>query len=83
MGKELDRINQKIEKINHQMQLINDECTTKIAEIAGGSSSRILSYTKEEELNKTIDEHTKKLSKLIVELEELELLRQEYIKSEK
>ena len=75
MNKELEKVNKDIGRLNQEIQQVNDECAEKLAEITGGGSTRLLSYGQEEELNKMVDVYTKKVAKLIVELEELEEIK--------
>ena len=75
MNKELEKLNADIDKLNLEIQNLNDACAEALAKIAGDGSTRILSYNQEQELNKTIDYYTKRLAKLIVDLEELEELK--------
>lgn len=65
-------IAQQIENLNNEIDRLNDECAEKMSEVLGDVQGRILSYAKEQEVNKIIDRYTKKIAKLVVEKEELE-----------
>lgn len=69
---EIERIEHRIMEIDAQIVELNNSCAEAMAEITGYEDTRILSYSKEEELNKVIDNYTSKIAKLIVEKEELE-----------
>lgn len=73
-GKELS-IEEEIEKLNQEIDRLNDECAEKMAEVLGGVESRILSYSQQQAMDKIIDTYTKKIAKLVVEKEELEEIK--------
>ena len=83
MGKELDRINKKIDELNIKIKKLNDACAAEVVELIGGTQSRILSYNQQQEIKKSIDSHTKQLAKLMADLEDMELLRDDAIKNNK
>lgn len=58
--------------IKNEIEKLNNECAEKMANIVGKSNTRILSYSKQQELDKTIEFYTKKIAKLVVDLEELD-----------
>ena len=69
---EVEKIDQQIHEIEHQIADLNNECAEEMAAITGGDTTRVLSYAKEQELNKTIEKFTSKIAKLLVLKEELE-----------
>ena len=82
MNKELDKLLKRIDTINEEIRKLNDACAEAIAVATKGVDSRILSYAQEEELNSVIDSYTQKIAKLVVELEELEEVRNAFIPSD-
>lgn len=77
MKTKLNNIDAEIEKLNLKIEQLNNDCASAMAKITGDGNARVLSYAKEVELNETIEKYTKVLAKLIVDLEELELKKQE------
>ena len=63
---------EKIAKIYAEIDRLNDECAAKMAEVIGSTETRILSYTKQQEVDRLISEYTKKIAKFVVDKEELE-----------
>lgn len=67
-------IDERIKEISAEIDRLNDECADKMSEVLGDVKSRILSFSKEQEVNKIVDHYTKKIARLVVEKEELEEL---------
>ena len=75
MYKKIEEVDQRINELNSEIQRLNDECAEKLSQISNASTSRIMSYGQEEEMNKIINHYTAILAKYIVELEELEEIK--------
>lgn len=75
MYKRIEEVDQRINELNSEIQRLNDECAEKLSQISNASTSRIMSYGQEEEMNKIINHYTAILAKYIVELEELEEIK--------
>lgn len=78
---EFKKLENEIEKLRSEIIRLNDICAEKLAEITKDKTSRVLSYATTQEIEETVDRYTKKLAKLIVELEELEEVRTEFLNS--
>ena len=81
MNPEYEKLEREIADINAEIEHLNELCAVKLNEITGNKESRIMSFGEEEKLKKTVDEYTKKIAKLIVELEELEEVRRIFLDS--
>lgn len=72
MEKELERIRTRMAQINEEVESLNSACAEELAKLTEGVTSRILSFAQKEELESTVEKYTKRIAKLLVELEELE-----------
>ena len=72
MEKELERIETRMAQINEEVESLNSACAEELAKQSAGITSRILSYSQKEVMNRVVEKYTKKIAKLLVELEELE-----------
>jgi len=76
---EYEKLLKQIDKLKTEINRLNDACAEKLNQVAGNNTSRILSYAQEEEINKTVDVYTKKIAKLVLDLEELEEVNRLYL----
>lgn len=78
---EFEKLEKEIADLNAEIEQLNESCAIKLNEITGNKDSRIMSFGEEEKLKATVDEYTKRLAKLIVELEELEEVKRLFLES--
>lgn len=69
---ELEKVDDVIERKRKEVEELNDECATKLAEIVGDKHTRILSYNDQKEVDDIIAFYTKKIARLVVDIEYLE-----------
>lgn len=71
MGKHIESVEEKIKKIDEEIEKLNDACASEMAEVLGGVTGRILSYAKQEEVDRIIEKYTKKIAVLMVDKDEI------------
>ena len=71
MGKHIESVEEKIKKIDEEIENLNDACASEMAEVLGGVTGRILSYAKQEEVDRIIEKYTKKIAVLMVDKYEI------------
>ena len=70
-------IKEQIEILKAEIDALNEECAQKMTNVIGDSKTRILSYSKQQELDNVIAYYTKKIAVKVVDLEELEKIEKE------
>ena len=57
MGKHIESVEEKIKKIDEEIENLNDACASEMAEVLGGVTGRILSYAKQEKVDRIIEKY--------------------------
>ena len=79
MNPEYEKLEKEIASTSAEIERLNDLCAVKLNELTSNRTSRIMSYAEEQAINETVENYTKKIAKLIVDLEELEEIKRIYL----